>query len=80
MERLVKLFGRSIRFTYHCFDRIVIRGYLSTLSRPNNLMYFFRTIKQEACIGKENTSATNRSIFNLGQCLHKQQRNSNKLG
>ena len=53
MERLVKLFGRSIRFTYHCFDRIVIRGYLSTLSRPNNLMYFFRTIKQEACIGKE---------------------------
>jgi hypothetical protein len=53
MEKLVQLFGRSIRFAYHCFDRIVIRGYLSTLSRPNNLMYFFRTLKQEPCIGKE---------------------------
>ena len=53
MEKLVQLFGRSIRFAYHCFDRIVIRGYLSTLSRPNNLIYFFRTIKQEECICKE---------------------------
>jgi hypothetical protein len=53
MEKLVQLFDRSIRFTYHCFDRIVIRGYLCTLSRPNNLIYFFRTIKQQACIGKE---------------------------
>jgi len=53
MEKLVQLFSRSIRFAYHCFDRIVIRGYLSTLSRPNNLMYFFRTIKQEECISKE---------------------------
>ena len=53
MESLIQLFDRSIRFAYHCFDRIVIRGYLSTLSRPKNLMYFFRTIKQEKCIGKE---------------------------
>lgn len=53
MEKLVQLFCRSIRLAYHCFDRIVIRGYLSTLSRPKNLMYFFRTIKQEQCIGKE---------------------------
>jgi hypothetical protein len=53
MEKFIQLFCRSIRFAYHCFDRIVIRGYLSTLSRPNNLMYFFRTIKQEQCIGKE---------------------------
>jgi len=36
MEKLVQLFGRSIRFPYHCFDRIVIRGYLSTLSRLSN--------------------------------------------
>jgi hypothetical protein len=53
MEKLVQLFGRSMRFAYHCFDRIVIRGYLSTLSRPNNLIYFFRNIKQEEVIGKE---------------------------
>jgi len=43
MEKLTQLFGRSIRFAYHCFDRIVIRGYLSTLSRPENIVYFFRT-------------------------------------
>ena len=53
MKELTRLFGRSIRFTYHCFDRIVIRGYLSTLSRPENIVYFFRTIKQVDCISKE---------------------------
>lgn len=53
MEKLTRLFGRSIRFAYHGFDRIVIRGYLSTLSRPENLVYFFKTIKQVACISKE---------------------------
>ena len=53
MDKLTRLFGRSIRFTYHCFDRIVIRGYLSTLSRPENIVYFFRTIKQVECISKE---------------------------
>jgi hypothetical protein len=53
METLTRLFGRSIRFVYHCFDRIVIRGYLSALSRPENIVYFFRTIKQVECISKE---------------------------
>jgi hypothetical protein len=53
MEKLTRLFGRSIRFAYHGFDRIVIRGYLSTLSRPENIVYFFRTIKQVDCISKE---------------------------
>jgi DNA-binding transcriptional ArsR family regulator len=53
MEKLIRLFGRSIRFTYHSFDRIVIRGYLSALSRPENIVYFFRTIKQVECISKE---------------------------
>jgi len=53
MEKLAGLFGRSIRFAYHGFDRLVIRGYLSTLSRAENIEYFFRTIKQVQCIGKE---------------------------
>ena len=53
MEKLARLFGRSIRFAYHSFDRIVIRGYLSTLSRPENIVYFFRTIKQMECLSKE---------------------------
>jgi len=53
MEKFTRLFDRSIRFAYHCFDRIVIRGYLSALSRPENIEYFFRTIKQVDCISKE---------------------------
>ena len=34
MDLFTKLFGNFIAFVYHCFDRIVIHGYLSALSRP----------------------------------------------
>ena len=29
METFTKLFGSLLVFVYHCFDRIVIHGYLS---------------------------------------------------
>jgi hypothetical protein len=35
METFTKLFGSLLVFVYHCFDRIVINGYLSGLSRPD---------------------------------------------
>ena len=44
MERFTKLFGDPLIFVYHCFDRIVIRGYLSDLSRPEKVVYFFRNV------------------------------------
>jgi hypothetical protein len=34
MELFTQLFGDLLAFVYHCFDRIVIYGYLSGLSRP----------------------------------------------
>jgi hypothetical protein len=34
MELFEKLFAELLLFVYHCFDRIVINGYLSGLSRP----------------------------------------------
>ena len=34
MELFAKLFDSLLVFVYHCFDRIVIHGYLSGLSRP----------------------------------------------
>jgi hypothetical protein len=40
MELLAKLFGSLLVFVYHCFDRIVIHGYLSGLSRPEQVVYF----------------------------------------
>jgi hypothetical protein len=44
MELFTKLFGRLLVFMYHCFDRIVIHGYLSGLSRPEQVVYFFRQV------------------------------------
>jgi hypothetical protein len=34
METFTKLFGSLLVFVYHCFDRIVINGYLNGLSPP----------------------------------------------
>src|SRR6195256_2899834 len=44
MELFAKLFGSLLVFVYHCFDRIVIHGYLSGLSRPDQVVYFFRQV------------------------------------
>ena len=38
--RVHQLFGSLLAFVYHCFDRIVIHGYLSGLSRPEQVVYF----------------------------------------
>jgi len=57
METLMQLFGAMIVFTYHCFDRVVINGYLSMLSRPEQIVYFFHEILRVPCITKEVLSA-----------------------
>ncbi len=44
METFTKLFGSLLVFVYHCFDRIVINGYLSGLTRPEQVVYFFREV------------------------------------
>jgi hypothetical protein len=52
METFTKLFGSLLVFVYHCFDRIVINGYLSGLSRPEQVVYFFRDVLGVAVIDK----------------------------
>jgi hypothetical protein len=52
METFTKLFGSLLVFVYHCFDRIVIRGYLSGLSRPDQVVYFFRQVIGAAVVDK----------------------------
>ena len=42
MDLFTQLFGNLLVFVYHCFDRIVIYGYLSGLSRPEQVVHFFR--------------------------------------
>jgi hypothetical protein len=44
METFAKLFGHFLVFVYHCFDRIVIQGYLPLLTRPAHIVYFFRDV------------------------------------
>jgi len=44
MELFTRLFRDLLVFVYHCFDRVVIHGYLSGLSRPEQVVYFFREI------------------------------------
>src|SRR5215472_15105982 len=53
MELFTKLFSGVLLFVYHCFDRIVINGYLSGLSRPEQVVHFFRQILGVPILSKE---------------------------
>ena len=53
MELFTQLFGDLLAFVYHCFDRIVIYGYLSGLSRPEQVVHFFRQIVGVPAVNKE---------------------------
>lgn len=53
MELFTRLFGSLLTFVYHCFDRIVIHGYLSGLSRPEQVVHFFRQVLGIPIVSKE---------------------------
>ncbi len=53
MELFTTLFGRLVVFVYHCFDRIVIHGYLSGVSRPEQVVYFVRQVMGLPAVDKE---------------------------
>src|SRR4029077_20416858 len=53
MEDFIQLFENLLAFVYHCFDRIVIHGYLSGLSRPEQVVYFFREVLGMPVVSKE---------------------------
>jgi hypothetical protein len=53
MDVFTKLFGDLLAFVYHCFDRIVIHGYLSALSRPEQVVHFVRKIVGVPVVSKE---------------------------
>jgi hypothetical protein len=53
MEQFTKLFGGLLALVYHCFDRIVIRGHLPLLTRPENIVHFFRDMHGIGAITKE---------------------------
>src|SRR5499425_2135248 len=53
MDLFTKLLGDLLIFVYHCFDRVVIHGYLSGLSRPEQVVYFFRQVLAIPAVSKE---------------------------
>jgi hypothetical protein len=53
MELFTQLFGDVLAFVYHCFDRMVIYGYLSGLSRPEQVVHFFRNVVGVAVVRKD---------------------------
>src|SRR5215471_19990975 len=53
MELFTQLFGDVLAFVYRCFDRIVIYGYLSGLSRPEQVVHFFRNVVGVVTVSKE---------------------------
>ena len=52
-DAFTKLFSDLLVFVYHCFDRIVIHGYLSGLSRPEQVVHFFRQVVGAPVVSKE---------------------------
>src|SRR4030081_2504240 len=53
MELFAKLYSSLLVFVYHCFDRIVIHGYVSGLSRPEQVVYFFHEVLGMPVVDKE---------------------------
>jgi hypothetical protein len=45
METMRKLFGSLLVLVYHCFDRIVIQGWLPLLTRQEHIVHFFRDVQ-----------------------------------
>jgi hypothetical protein len=53
METFTKLFGAWLIFVYHCFDRMVISGYLMGLQRPGQVVYWLQQVLGIEAITKE---------------------------
>jgi len=53
MEEFTQLFHKLLAFVYECFDRIVIHGYLSGLSRLEQVVYFVRQVLGIPVVSKE---------------------------
>jgi len=53
MELFTRLFGDLLAFVYHCFDRVVIHGYLSGLSRPEQVVHSVRQVMGTPVVSME---------------------------
>ena len=69
MDLFTQLFGSLLAFVYHCFDRIVIYGYLSGLSRPERVVNFFHQVVGVPVVSREILSQRTADSPELGGSL-----------
>ena len=72
METFTKLFGSLLVFVYHCFDRVVINGYLSGLSRPEQVVHFVREVLGIPVVDKGSSQPAHKRLPALGGSLRRQ--------
>jgi hypothetical protein len=53
MELFTKLFQAWLVFVYHCFDRVVLSGYLMGLQRPGQVVYWLQDVLGVEAITKD---------------------------
>jgi hypothetical protein len=53
MKTFTRLFSSLLAFVCHCFDRMVINGDLSGLSRPEQVVHFVRAVIGLPIVSKE---------------------------
>jgi hypothetical protein len=53
MQLFLTLFSHWLQFSYSCFDRVILKGYLSVLSRPANIVYWIREVQGQPKVTKE---------------------------
>jgi hypothetical protein len=80
MEDFVRLFGGLLAFVYHCFDRIVILGYLPLLTRPENIVHFFRDMHGVGAITKEVLRQRTTEYKSMGGSLRQESRDPYGVG
>src|ERR1700752_5307285 len=74
MGLFTQLFGELVAFVYHCFDRIVIHGYLTGLSRPDQVAHFFRQVVGVPVITKETLSQRTGAYQSWGEAFARNHR------
>ena len=80
MELFAKLYSSLLVFVYHCFDRIVIHGYLSGLSRPEQVAYFFHEVLGMPVVDKEVLRQRTNDYQELGGGLRPQPQHPHPMG
>jgi hypothetical protein len=63
VELFTKLFGAWLVFVYHCFDRIVLSGYLMGLQRPGQVVYWLQQVLGVEAITKDVLSRRTRDYI-----------------